>query len=144
VNCFQTRKEFPNFWRQRLTPPITGELVAHLEHCEPCDQAFRLFALTAPVLHSDAESVETLLRNEDHPQPAQRGRSRAAAADRAESPPTVWLALSMLVAASVLAYVAAAPPSQSLSDALSHSQAFSTISVIHGSPSSTAFDDFAR
>jgi hypothetical protein len=140
VNCFQTRKEFPNFWRQSLEPALAGKLASHLEHCGLCDQAFRLFALTAPVLHSTAEVADAMLGNADRSRPARRQRNRAAAVEAAESRATVWTALSMLIAASVIAYVAAAPPNESLSDALSKSQGSSAVSTVL--PSSF-LDDFA-
>ncbi len=142
MNCFQTRKEFPNFWRRRLEPALAGELAGHLERCGLCDQAFRLFALTAPVLHSDAEAIDAMLGSEDRPRPARPTRSRAAAADAAESRATVWTALSMLIAAIVIAYVAAATPNESLSDALSNSQASSAVSAVQ-EPPSFFLDDFA-
>jgi hypothetical protein len=142
VNCFQTRKEFPNFWRRRLEPAQSDALAGHLERCGLCDQAYRLFALTAPVLYSDSEAVDAMLGSEERPRPARDRRSRAAGADATESRATVWTALSMLIAASVIAYVAAAAPSESLSDALSNSQASSAISAVQEPPSSF-LDDFA-
>ncbi len=42
-------------WRKTLTAERRGELLAHLKGCEKCDHAFRVFALTAPVLHGEMD-----------------------------------------------------------------------------------------
>jgi hypothetical protein len=55
MNCFEARQEFRSFWRKELPPGRRTAFVAHLSECAKCDGAFRVFALTAPVLHSDAE-----------------------------------------------------------------------------------------
>jgi hypothetical protein len=141
VNCFQTRKEFPNFWRRRLEPVAANELADHLQHCGLCEQAFRLFALTAPVLHSAPAPIDATVGGKGGPRPV-RMRRRAAAARVAESRATVWTALSMLVAASVIAYLAATPPRESLSEALISSQASSSVSAVQETPISL-FDDLA-
>lgn len=142
MNCFQTRKEFPSFWRQRLEPAQADTLASHLERCGLCEQAYRLFALTAPVLYSDSEAVDAMLGIEDRPRPA-RERRRRAVGDATESRATVWTALSMLIAASVIAYVAATAPAETLSDALSNSQASSAVSAIQDPLPSSFLDDFA-
>lgn len=141
MNCFQTRKEFPNFWRRRLEPVLADELADHLQHCALCEQAFRLFALIAPVLHSEPAAIDATVGGKGRPRPV-RMRRRAAAARVAESRATVWTALSMLVAASVIAYLAATPPRQSLSEALSSSQVSSTVSAVQKTPISL-LDDLA-
>jgi hypothetical protein len=51
MNCFEARQEFSALWRKTATPERRAELIAHLKGCEKCDHAFRVFALTAPVLH---------------------------------------------------------------------------------------------
>lgn len=142
MNCFQTRKEFPNFWRQRLEPAKADTLASHLERCGLCEQAYRFFALTAPVLYSDSEAVDAMLGIDDRPRPVRARRSRAAG-DATESRATVWTALSMLIAASVIAYVAATAPAESLSDALSNGQPTSAVSAVQDPPPSSFLDDFA-
>jgi len=141
VNCFQARKEFPNFWREHLAPPIADELAGHLECCGLCEQAYRLFALTAPVLHSAPEAVEAMLGGADAERPARRPRS-APAGDAVGQRGMVWTALSMLVAASVIAYFAVASPGESLTDALSNNRPSSAISAVQ-EPASSFLDDFA-
>lgn len=140
MNCFQTRKEFPNFWRQRLEPAPAAALTDHLERCGLCEQAFRLFALSAPVLYSEAETVEAML--EGRRRPARSTRSVAADRDTIDSHGMVWTALSMLIAASVIAYFSFATPNESLNDALTKSQASSAVSAVQEPPSSF-IDDFA-
>ncbi len=142
MNCFQARREFPDFWRQRLEPAPAAELAGHLGCCGLCNQAYRLFALTAPVLHCDADAIETMLAGERGTRPFAR-RTRSAAAEHAiEQHGTVWAALSMLVAASVIAYMSVAVPSESLTDALSRIQPTRAVSAVQEPPSSF-LDDFA-
>jgi len=142
VNCFQARREFRDFWRQRLEPATAEELAGHLGCCGLCDQAYRLFALTAPVLHSDAGAIEAMLAGERGTRPIAR-RTRSAVAERAiEQQGTVWAALSMLVAASVIAYMSVAVPSESLTDALTRIQPTRAVSAVQEPPSSF-LDDFA-
>ena len=141
MNCFQTRKEFANFWRERLAPPAADEIANHLECCGLCEHAYRLFALTAPVLHSEPDAVDAMLGKES---PSRPGRRRAAV-DRSGAVGErgmVWTALTMLVAASVVAYIAVTAPSESLTDALSKAGPSSTISAVQEPPSSF-LDDFA-
>ena len=51
MNCLEARREFPGFWRRSLAEEQRGALLAHLLGCDSCDHSFRVFALTAPVLH---------------------------------------------------------------------------------------------
>jgi hypothetical protein len=53
MNCFETRHRFAGFWRQSLAPDDRRAFLAHLAGCRACDHAFRIFALTAPVLYGD-------------------------------------------------------------------------------------------
>ena len=53
MNCFEARQDFRSFWRKELAPERRGAFLAHLAECAKCDGAFRIFALTAPVFHSE-------------------------------------------------------------------------------------------
>ncbi len=55
MNCFEARKEFVSFWRRTLEPARRSDFSDHLAVCERCDRSFRLFALSAPVIHSARE-----------------------------------------------------------------------------------------
>lgn len=142
MNCFQARKEFPNFWRQQLEPATADELAGHLGCCGLCEQAYRLFVLTAPVLHSDVDAVEAMLGGERGTRPLARRVHSSAAEHAIERHGTVWAALSMLVAASVIAYMSVAVPSESLTDALSRIQPTHAVSAVQ-EPASSFLDDFA-
>lgn len=52
MNCFEARKEFVSFWRRTLDATRRADFLNHLEQCERCDHSFRLFAISAPVIHS--------------------------------------------------------------------------------------------
>ena len=143
MNCFQARRDFPDFWRQRLDPATTDELAGHLGVCGLCDQAYRLFALTAPVLHSDADAVEAMLAGERAPRRRRAHRESGSAADHAiERHGALWAALSMLVAASVVAYMSVAVPDDTLAAALSRIHPTSAVSAVQ-EPPSPFLDDFA-
>jgi hypothetical protein len=61
MNCFEARQEFRSFWRKELAPESRAAFSAHLRECAKCDSAFRVFALTAPVLHGEAEPLRPAL-----------------------------------------------------------------------------------
>ncbi len=128
MNCFEARQEFSALWRKTATPGRRAELLAHLKGCEKCDHAFRVFALTAPVLHGemerDAARVSRPARREfslaDRPR-------RFASVSREVSRPNRWLAMSaaaaIFVFASSAAYLSTRAPNESLAEALSMPEA---------------------
>jgi len=128
MNCFEARQEFSALWRKTATPARRAELLAHLKGCEKCDHAFRVFALTAPVLHGEME------RDAAHvSRPARREFSladrprRFASLSREVSRPNRWLAMSaaaaIFVFASSAAYLSTRAPNESLAEALSMPEA---------------------
>ncbi len=56
MNCFEARQDFRSFWRKELDAERRAAFIAHLAECAKCDGAFRTFALTAPVFHSEARA----------------------------------------------------------------------------------------
>ncbi len=121
MNCFEARQEFEGFWRRTIAPERRAELAAHLESCAQCDHAFRLFALTAPVLHS---AVEPESRRDAAPalRPANAAR-RAGAVIRIE-PRRQWFAMcaavTVFIAATLAAYLSVTAPVESLSESLTN------------------------
>ena len=150
MNCFEARKEFPSFWRRMLTPEERTAFLAHVGRCARCDRAFRVFALTAPVLHGDSESREPMrvaqasgATHEPSPygrrEPAitsRRGAAVAAAVPRASR--MVWAA-ALAAAALFAIYVAAATPGQTLEDAITGEDPVSDLSTTN--PESSVFGD---
>jgi hypothetical protein len=59
MNCFEARQDFPAFWRKTIAAERRAELLGHLAGCAKCDHAFRLFALSAPVLYGDRQAEHT-------------------------------------------------------------------------------------
>ena len=124
MNCFESRQEFPALWRKTLSGERRAELLAHLKGCDKCDHAFRVFALTAPVLHGDVER---------HAIPASRPARREfsladrprrfASVSREVSRPNGWIpmaaAAAIFVFATSAAYLSARVPNQSIIDVLS-------------------------
>ncbi len=129
MNCFEARQEFTGFWRGVLDADRRAELLAHLKSCAGCDHAFRVFALTAPVLHSDAEPASRRA-----PSPARefsladRPR-RFASVARGQARPERWFAMcaavTIFAAASLAAYLSVTAPVGSLTDELSGSETVS-------------------
>ncbi len=118
MNCFETRNGFGAFWRRTLAPESRTALVSHLSECAGCDRAFRVFALTAPLLYSDTTPAGRGI-------PSRRRESRPATIGRrSENPRRAWRALCamavMIFAAGFAAYLAAAVPRQTLDDAFSN------------------------
>src|ERR1700722_2311395 len=124
MNCFEARQEFPALWRKTVTAERRVDLLAHLKGCEKCDHAFRVFALTAPVLHGDMERQASLV-----PMPARREFSladrprRFASVTREVSRANRWLpmaaAAAIFVFATSAAYLSTRAPNESLGDELS-------------------------
>jgi anti-sigma factor RsiW len=126
MNCFESRQEFSDLWRNRATGERRAEILAHLKSCAKCDHAFRLFALTAPVLHSESEPpaaarVSTPARREfslaDRPR-------RFASISRETASPQRWAAMSaaaaiFVMAGSVAVYSVSSSPHQTLGEELS-------------------------
>jgi len=107
MNCFEARQLFPALWRRTLAGPQRAELSEHLRSCAKCDHAYRLFALSAPVLHSESQP--------DRPALPRTQVARSIARPR-------WLAMcasvAVLVVAGVAAWASIALPIESLSDTI--------------------------
>src|SRR5258708_1747688 len=105
MNCFESRQEFSALWRNRATGERRAEIMAHLKSCAKCDHAFRVFALTAPVLHSESEPASAARVSA----PARREFSlgdrprRFASVSRETPSPRVWAAMSAAAAVFVVA-----------------------------------------
>jgi len=138
MNCFETRQEFSSLWRKSLALDRRADLLAHLKECEKCDHAFRVFALTAPVLHGEVERQATRASR-----PARREFSladrprRFASASREASRPNRWISMAaaaaIFVFATSAAYLSTRAPSESLGEALSVPES-SMISETAGDP----------
>lgn len=124
MNCFEARQEFPALWRKTAATERRADLLAHLKGCEKCDHAFRVFALTAPVLYGDMERQAARVA-----MPARREFSladrprRFASVSREASRTNRWLpmaaAAAIFVFATSAAYLSTRAPNESLGDELS-------------------------
>jgi anti-sigma factor RsiW len=126
MNCFEARQEFEGFWKRAIGPERRAEFSAHLKSCARCDHAFRVFALTAPVLHSAAEPES---RRDAAPalRPASADRMRRAGAVMGIEPRRQWFAMcaavTVFVAATLAAYLSVTAPVESLSESLTNPDA---------------------
>ena len=124
MNCFEARQDFRSFWRNELAPERRAAFLAHLAECSKCDGAFRTFALTAPVFHSDAEPASSGAVGRRMPASTREGRAYREM--RRSSP---WLSiaavLAMLITGASAAYFSVDTPTETLSQAI-HQPAQST------------------
>jgi hypothetical protein len=126
MNCFEARQEFPALWRKTATAERRAELLAHLKGCEKCDHAFRVFALTAPVLHSEMERPATRASRPARREFSLADRPRRFASVSREvsfARQNRWLpmaaAAAIFVFATSAAYLSARVPNESIGEALS-------------------------
>jgi hypothetical protein len=151
MNCFEARKEFASFWRRMLTPEERTAFLAHVGRCARCDRAFRVFALTAPVLHGDSASSEpigvaqaSVATHESspfaprEPVPAFRRGAPAVTPVVPRASRTVWAAAALAAAAVFAVYVAAATPGQTFEDAITGEDPVGDLST--ATPESAVFD----
>jgi hypothetical protein len=122
MNCFEARQDFSALWRKTATAERRADLIAHLKGCEKCDHAFRVFALTAPVLHGATEPPNALPAS----RPARREFSladrprRFASVSRelSSSRPNRWISMAaaaaIFVFATSAAYLSTRAPNDSL------------------------------
>ena|SRR5215472_3397779 len=121
MNCFEARQDFAAFWRRELTPERRGDLVGHLTRCPQCENAFRTFAITAPVLHSKSEPASrvTAAHRARANLPARRPATVVRGESRAWRYARTSAAAMVLVAASLAAYLSVTAPIENLNDELS-------------------------
>jgi hypothetical protein len=131
MNCFESRQEFSAIWRNRATAERRAEILAHLKSCAKCDHAFRIFALTAPVLHSEAEPPAAARASASVRQPFSLGDRprRFASVSRETERPQRWIAMAaaaaIFVVASSAAFLSADTPRETLGEELSMPEATS-------------------
>src|SRR5580704_5020179 len=113
MNCFRARQGFVGFWQRTMDEEERAAFVAHLASCQRCDRSFRVFALTAPVLHAKSDPMVTARASSGHAtvlRAANVPRVRTRAVRRS------WWAAGVagtIAAALMAVYVAAAKPSSS-------------------------------
>ncbi len=125
MNCFAARQDFRSFWRKELTHRQREAFLAHLAQCSKCDGAFRTFALTAPVLHSDAQPDRAQVTTTPRITASARPEGRAYRAPRRAS---AWLSMAaaavLFVTGASAVYFSEETPAESLSDAVLQSSQF--------------------
>ena len=122
MNCFEARQEFPALWRKTVNPERRVELYAHLKGCAKCDHAFRVFALSAPVLHSAAEPERSAAEYRRHvAYAAQRGLSVNRPAREPRRLLAMCAGVMVIAAASMAAYLSVAAPIGSYADEITNS-----------------------
>ncbi len=122
MNCFEARQEFPALWRKTATPERSAEVYSHLKGCAKCDHAFRVFALSAPVLHSAVEPERNAAEFRRRvAYRAQRGLSVTRPAREPRRLLAMCAGMMVLFAASTAAYLSVAAPIGSYTDEITNS-----------------------
>ena len=131
MNCFEARQDFRGFWKKELEAERRTALIQHLSECPKCDAAFRAFALTAPVLHSESEPYRPASIPRERTA-SQARRSGGAYREMRRS--SAWLSIAAAVALFIVgasaAYVSVEPPSTTLSEAISERQSDSFVTLV--------------
>jgi anti-sigma factor RsiW len=128
MNCFEARQDFGAFWKKELEAERRSALAAHLTECAKCDAAFRNFALSAPVLHSESEPARIATAAHRENAPRRDSARRAAAVYRESRTSRAWFsmaaAVTLFVAGAFAAYFSISTPVQSLADEISQPEPF--------------------
>ncbi len=118
MNCFEARQDFRSFWRKELTPERRAAFIAHLAECAKCDGAFRTFALTAPVFHSEAEPSRSASPARRMPASARREARAYRELRRSAAWLSIAAVLALLITGASAAYFSVETPDETLSDAI--------------------------
>src|ERR1700722_5721757 len=118
MNCFEARQDFRSFWRRELGAERREAFVAHLAECAKCDAAFRTFALTAPVFHSEAEPQRPLPVARRISVSARRGGGAHREPRRAQAWLSIAAAVALFITGASAAYFSEDTPDQTLSEAI--------------------------
>ncbi|HUA32746.1 MAG TPA: hypothetical protein VMA09_04030 [Candidatus Binataceae bacterium] len=122
MNCFETRQEFPALWRKTATEERRAELLAHLKSCAKCDHAFRVFALTAPVLYSATEPGGRIAIERRVGALARRGAMVSRGSTWQRQMVAMCAGVMVLFMASAAAYLSVTVPVSSYSDEITNSE----------------------
>jgi hypothetical protein len=122
MNCLETRRAFAAYWRRALAAEERAAVTSHLAECGRCDHSFRVFALTAPVLHGAPGTQRAMGR--PAPIPASRIAKVGGGASGRWS--GVAAVLAMGAAAAVTLYFSP-PPRVSFEDAIGTATPYSAV-----------------
>ena len=120
MNCFEARRDFAPMWRRALDEERRQSLIAHLRRCAKCDRAFRMFALSAPMLnthgkHRAQASASIGSRRPAHPAVRNKIIRPAAIGPSVEARSRLvrlGAGVSAVAVAAMVAYLAASRPSE--------------------------------
>ncbi len=126
MNCFEARQEFRALWRKELGAQARTALLQHLKECPSCTDAFRVFALSAPVLHSRTEPESAATASRERREAA--ASARHGGVYRGNARARAWLsmsaALTMFIIGAMAAYLSVSTQVESLNAALSQPELF--------------------
>jgi len=141
MNCFEARQEFRAFWRKELSAERRSAFIAHLAQCPKCDGAFRTFALTAPVFHSEAEPARPASNVRRIAAPAHRDGRAYREVRHAQPWLSIAAAVALFITGASAAYFSVATPDETLSEAIHQPAQFAEV-VNADNPE--AYSDFGQ
>lgn len=125
MNCFEARQDFRSFWRKELSSERRAAFMAHLKECSKCDAAFRVFALSAPVLHSDSEPARPYIgASSRSPASVRRELRSYRQAPRASAWLSIAAVLALFITGVGAAYFSVQSPDETLSEAVQQPSQF--------------------
>jgi anti-sigma factor RsiW len=127
MNCFEARQDFRSFWRKELSAERRDAFVAHLAGCAKCDAAFRTFALTAPVFHSDAEPSRPISAARRISASARREGGAYREPRRARAWLSIAAAFALFMTGASAAYFSVETPDETLSEAIHQPSQFTEL-----------------
>jgi hypothetical protein len=151
MNCFEARQQFRALWRKTAPREMRAALLAHLQSCAKCNHAFRVFAVTAPALHSDSKPPEyrttsAVREFSPHDRP-----HRFASLSRSQGGTrqlfVMCAALAIFALSGTVAYWVDRAPDETVADAISDSDSVLSPDYSQDSPGadlSVADNDLAR
>ena len=123
MNCFEARRDFAGLWRRTLDGERSQGLLTHLSGCAKCDRAFRIFALSAPMLNANGGRPAASVSRTGGGHASARSAAVMRRATLYRLPPRqsrlmrLGAGMSAVAVAAMVAYLAAARPRQSMDDA---------------------------
>jgi putative zinc finger protein len=149
MNCFEARKEFAAFWRRTMPSAERAQLVEHLKTCAQCDRSFRVFALSAPVVHSEnqpeaAASAARPAFNMVRPRRFASIRAESFARQTPRRPWQVAAAVALLVIGGLTAWSSTRWPVQDFAQSVAADSADVEAASYSSDNSATAIDAAAQ
>jgi len=147
MNCFETRKGLIAFWRRTMPLTERARLVEHLKACAQCDRSFRVFALSAPVVHSESQpgtAVSAAQPPLNLVRPRRFATARAEPRSSSQWPWQVAAAVALLFIGGISAWSSTRWPVDNFAESIASASADVDGAIYSSDSDATAFDSAAQ